>query len=261
MLDVVHVRAGGGHDGGVGDGGDVVAADGAGEAVFAGLDAGMYYVFEIDDEGNPVIGSGTAAVINETYYTVSYTQIEEPVAAGQESAAAVVNRKKPYDLNVVKVEKDTEIPLKDAQFKLYKLKVDPDTGEISRVAGSEQTVTTDPDGKAKFEGLAVGFYEIEETRAPKGYILTGDTTFYIKVTSSGVTLVIREEGKAPEEWQEGEETGLVTFEEETATATVGNESGSALPMTGGPGTALFNVLGGILILFAGLRLCRGIKHI
>lgn len=239
----------------------ITVTDGAGEAVFAGLDAGMYYVFEINDEGNPVIGSGTAAVINETDYTVSYTQIEEPVAAGQESAAAVVNRKKPYDLNVVKVEKDTEIPLKDAQFKLYKLKVDPDTGEISRVAGSEQTVTTDPDGKAKFEGLAVGFYEIEETRAPKGYILTGDTTFYIKVTSSGVTLVIREEGKAPEEWQEGEETGLVTFEEETATATVGNESGSALPMTGGPGTALFNVLGGILILFAGLRLCRGIKHI
>ena len=235
--------------------------DGVGEAVFDGLDAGMYYVFEIDDEGNPVTGSGTAAVINETDYTVSYTQIAEPVAAGQVSEATVTNRKKPFDLNLVKVEKDTGIALKDAQFKLYKLKVDPDTKAISHVAGSEQTVITDKDGKAKFESLAVGFYEIEETRAPKGYILTGDTTFYIKVTTTGVKLVIREDGKAPEEWAEGEETGLVTFEAESTTATVGNESGSALPMTGGPGTGLFNLLGGILILSAGIRLLKHHRNI
>ena len=43
-----------------------------------------------------------------------------------------------------------------------------------------------------------------------------------------------------------------------AKAQVENESGAALPSTGGPGTKMFTIFGSILVLFAGLLLTQ--KH-
>ena len=51
-------------------------------------------------------------------------------------------------------------------------------------------------------------------------------------------------------------TGLVRWDGETRTFTVGNKIGVKLPHTGGPGTALYTIPGLMLILLAGGTLAR-----
>ena len=169
--------------------------------------------------------------------------------------AYLKNEQIPFDLNLLKVDKDnTETPLKGAEFKLNKLIYDFDTSTISYEEGTEKTVTTGNDGKAKFEGLALGFYEINETKAPAGYILAENNSFYIKVASSGVSLVQRTDGKPMEDWETISSDGNVTFANSTATIT--NEPGSELPMTGGPGIIGYRLVGAIVLLAAGVLLFR-----
>ena len=63
---------------------------------------------------------------------------------------------------------------------------------------------------------------------------------------------------APKDWPERDSEEILTFSYDitnlSASATVGNTLGAALPHTGGPGTRLFTILGSILIAGAGLLL-------
>ena len=45
----------------------------------------------------------------------------------------------------------------------------------------KKTGTTADGGKLTFSGLVHGYYELTETIAPTGYVLTGDMTVYFKV--------------------------------------------------------------------------------
>lgn len=65
-------------------------------------------------------------------------------------------------LVLIKMDEKTHESLEDASFKVYK------DGKLVT------TVTTDNAGYARISGLSEGYYEIEESVAPKGYIL--DTT-------------------------------------------------------------------------------------
>ncbi len=65
-------------------------------------------------------------------------------------------------LKIVKMDKDTHEPLEDVSFKVYK------DGKLV------STVTTDNAGYARVSGLTEGYYEVEESVAPAGYVL--DTT-------------------------------------------------------------------------------------
>ena len=47
------------------------------------------------------------------------------------------------------------------------------------------------------------------------------------------------------------DTSMVTYNKDDNLFTVKNEPGTALPMTGGPGTALFTALGGLMTALAG----------
>lgn len=60
-------------------------------------------------------------------------------------------------------------------------------------------------------------------------------------------------------WPENDDSeGLIRFEATTTGGvfTIGNEPGSELPYTGGPGTTLFTLLGAMLIAFAGFGMIR-----
>ena len=235
----------------------ITVQDGYGEATFTGLTAGTYYVYEIVDD-EPVITSGTAATIDETNYTVTYTKSSSVVSNGETATAAIENTKAPYSLNVLKIDKnDSTKTLDGAVFQLNKLMYNAETQIISYAENSAVDVTTANGGTAAFSNLTTGYYEIKETNAPDGYILKGDSTFYIKVTSSGIQLVIRDDSKAPDEWETAAgNNGAVTYVADSRTATVVNEPGAALPSTGGPGTNLLYLLGSILILGAGVLLWR-----
>ena len=118
-----------------------------------------------------------------------------------------------------------------------------------------QTVSDDkkPDGtytlngEFVFRGLPAGYYQIEETRFPDGYIkLSGNPRFKVEENASHelvVTLINNPDN-------------LLRLEDDKLTIIVGNPPGAALPNTGGPGTRLFTILGSILILGAGVLLWR-----
>ena len=99
----------------------------------------------------------------------------------------------------------------------------------------EVTATVGTDGIVRFEGLSEGTYTLTETKAPEGYnILTEELEIIIT-------------------WNE--ETGEFSFEGASnnngvAQVTVVNQSGTELPSTGGMGTTLFYLFGGIMVLAA-----------
>ena len=94
-------------------------------------------------------------------------------------------------------------------------------------------VTTDAQGKANFDGLEDGTYELVEVEAPKGYNLL---TSPVDVVINGADAT--EEDLSPL----------------TVTTPVENNSGTQLPSTGGIGTTIFYVVGTILVIGAGVVL-------
>lgn len=94
-------------------------------------------------------------------------------------------------------------------------------------------VTTDAQGRAQFDGLEDGIYELIEVEAPKGYNLL---TSPVEVTINGA---------------DATEEDLSAL---TVTTPVENNSGTQLPDTGGIGTTIFYVIGAIFVLAAGILL-------
>lgn len=133
-----------------------------------------------------------------------------------------------------KGEGDTKAPLAGAGFTLY------DEGKVvnlTRVgetnvykvdpAGTVTEVVTDSNGKFEIEGLEQGTYVLKETTTPAGYNTCAD-----------VTVVIGKDG-------------VLTLGEETVTTVeILNQAGATLPETGGMGTTLFYVVGGLMIAAA-----------
>lgn len=91
-------------------------------------------------------------------------------------------------------------------------------------SGAADTFMTVGSGKIVIKGVDLGEYTLTETKAPAGYNkLNGDKAFTVE---AGNTLVVEIE----------------------------NQSGSVLPSTGGRGTTLFYIIGGVLVIGAGVLL-------
>ena len=113
--------------------------------------------------------------------------------------------------------------------------------------------TTGANGIIDFKGLGAGTYTLKETITPQGYTTAQDIEFTIVIST-------------PETVSTGTETatfsvtsvtpaGAVTLKDGSATAgiyktDVVDLSGTTLPSTGGMGTTLFYIGGGILVLAA-----------
>lgn len=246
----------------------ITVSGGKGDVTFTGLTAGTYYVYEIDADGDPVTKTGAAATVvaggNE--YTVTYTGNPATVANGQTAEMSIRNTKAPFDLNIIKTEKDKPaVALNGAEFALNKL-VESGTDESRTIsydpAFAERTAVTATvsgnAGRASFDDLPLGYYEIKETKAPAGYILNGDTIFWIKVTSTGIERVVRDNSKPMDEWETAgsvaDDPVTFTASGETFTATIANTPGAELPSSGGPGTTWIYLLGVILLLGCGTSL-------
>lgn len=106
-------------------------------------------------------------------------------------------------------------------------------------------------------GIDDGTYYLREIKAPSGYnLLTADVEVIITAeTANGQTW----NGNANTALTEltvtaDEEPGTGNAETGTASITIANNGGATLPETGGMGTTLFYVLGGLLALGAGILL-------
>ena len=121
----------------------------------------------------------------------------------------------------------------------------------------------DAEGKVVFTGLGVGDYKLSEVTVPDGYNKLNDITFTItwsKETGFRVTNV-KEWDKDGNEVADSQITISVAGLEEDGSgvgtvisSTIPNNKGTLLPSTGGIGTTIFYVIGGILVIGAGILL-------
>ena len=150
---------------------------------------------------------------------------------------------------------ETEKALANAEFILYKdVKNNDDTttryyATASAIEGGyrftewttdEKSATkfvTPASGKFAIKGLDSDTYYLEETTAPAGY----------NVLKAPVEVVIDEKGNVT--YGEGEDKATANPD-----VKVLNNTGAELPSTGGIGTTVFYVLGGLLVVCAGVLL-------
>lgn len=148
-----------------------------------------------------------------------------------------------------KNEVSTENYLENAGFKLYdeagtteiKLAYDNDKkAYYPTTAETGAEMKSAADGKFNIIGLDAGTYVLKETSTPAGY----NTCAPINIVISAVH----------KENTDGTSVKLDLAGSENMTNAVINKSGSSLPSTGGIGTTIFYVAGGVLVVGAGVLL-------
>lgn len=139
-------------------------------------------------------------------------------------------------------------PLSGAKFALYKLNAE--TGEYDLIkelsAGAGESFA--------FEGIDDGTYKLVETKTPAGYNTIKDQIFKVTVNHD------IESADPTISGLNGEtiENGIITFtpndDAGSLTTDVLNKAGATLPSTGGIGTTIFYIIGGILVVGAAVLL-------
>ena len=153
-----------------------------------------------------------------------------------------------WDVDVLKYANGDETKvLKDAQFALLNsAKTKAATIVNGKVTGwadvptavadgtitwpANTVLTTDENGKIEIDGLDADTYYLHEVKAPAGYNKLAED---VRIVITGAT--------------EGQD-GKLSYT--TVVAKVNNQSGTELPSTGGIGTTIFYVIGGVLVIGA-----------
>lgn len=165
-----------------------------------------------------------------------------------ESKVNVFTLKLPVYKYTIKDSKKTG--LKNAKFMLYNSKnaiinlVKPnETEEVYRKAlvteaSTIQEITTTDTGKFEIQGLAPGTYYLKETEAPKGY----------NKLAQKITIIIDNNNLLTVNGKNTIDNGVITE------VGVENKTGTVLPSTGGAGTTMIYLIGGVLVLGSGVVL-------
>ena len=152
-----------------------------------------------------------------------------------------------YQFDLVKTKTDKTV-LDGAEFKLYDAKtggneialIDEGNG-VYRVATAAEKAAegfvsaTIKAGKVTIKGLDSGTYYLEETKAPAGYNVLAERV-EVKIDHANLTATV--------------EGGTYV----SGGVQVINQTGAELPSTGGIGTTIFYVVGGLLVVVAGVLL-------
>ena len=205
---------------------------------------------------NAVIGNDANTNTNKTLLSYGDSQ----------KTTEVTTNTKTFEMNVFKFYKDKknsdkETGLAGATFKLTKDSQDAEnigfvktsnktaTNDVCRVAkkgeaGTVTTITSPNSGEFTIQGLGAGTYYLTETQQPAGY----------NKLANAIKVEITNDGKVQVEKPEG----LTTVDK----VEVENKSGTVLPSTGGAGTTMIYLIGGVLVLGSGVVLAtkRRVKN-
>lgn len=123
-------------------------------------------------------------------------------------------------------------------------------------ASTNYTVISPASGKILIKGIASGDYKVIETEAPLGY---NKMEAAIEITaaeyaSSTTTLTLYKDSEGNLVDTATETVTTITFDEAAVAKNVINYTGTELPSTGGMGTTLFYIAGGLMVLVAGILL-------
>ena len=175
-------------------------------------------------------------------------------AAPDSTAKTVVDIVHVYNFDIV-IDKvngtDGTKKLKGAEFILYKENTDKKklycqrdetSGTVDWVSEKNDAtkVTTDAQGAASFKGLNIGHYYLEEVKAPDGYN-TLEKPVGVDVLAYSANGQI-------------DTNAELNGNRYQVTSTITNNKGTVLPSTGGIGTTIFYVVGGLLMVGAAILL-------
>ena len=180
----------------------------------AGATAG-YVVAENDYQGEDTI----------TVAGVTYRPYAPATDAGKDVFVLVENNIDAYDSISTKYARSTELV------------------EKTTAADDKVVATVDENGVILFSGLNAGSYTLEETKVPDGYNPIDAIEFVISCDLPDAVVT----GEETCEWSVESDSDIDYNEAENAfELTIVNQKGSVLPETGGIGTTIFYVLGGLL---------------
>ncbi len=213
--------------------------------------------------------------INRTYLT--YLKNNKTQKTAESSTTTYV-----LDLDILKIDGATNAVLPNAELRLYRI-VEDKTKEYAAVTAPTEeetdyklnswqsnleavdedgenynfTMTSNEAGEILLKGLDKGFYYLEEIKAPDGYnLLTTPVQvdiIYTKPENGIVTSRYRVD-------EAEDDQGNFKYDNQV---TIANNSGTMLPTTGGIGTTIFYVVGGVLLLGSFILLVtrKRMKHL
>ena len=167
-----------------------------------------------------------------------------------------------YELDVTKVDgADNAKKLQGAEFVLKnadgKFVTVDEEGKVTGWVDTEEAATeliSDGNGLFKVVGLDDGTYYLKETKAPEGYnLLAAEIKVVVAATTTNDQNYANVPDDALTDLQIKVDAGEKTdgdVESGIVEATVENNVGATLPETGGIGTTIFYVVGGLLVLAA-----------
>ena len=201
---------------------------------------------------------------NEVYLQYSNNPYNETTGKTPEDKVIVFT----YQLDVNKVDpdgnnlKDAEFILKNADGKYYNSHSEGDSYWVDGEKNAE-VLTSNAQGLFEVKGIDNGEYFLKETKAPEGFKKLEDE---IKFTVDAKLISRNAESEdAPQTWEGVPEIALSSFsatlqdnpaaellsvENETVSLKVTNTDIYDLPGTGGIGTTVFYIAGGVLVAVA-----------
>ena len=205
-------------------------------------DKTTHYTFDID-----------AGLQGDSEYTTS-----EIIKVAVDENGGPITEEKTYSNN------EKHHPLAGAEFKLYTDQACTQSYVNSTIT-AETVFTTDNMGRMAIKGLDEGTYYLKETKAATGYMLiTEPVKFTITATYKTVAATDTCNSYKELDYYEvlvnGTTTSHYTIDNGTVVKTGGvagdvgtevkNTKGSSLPSTGGMGTTVLYIVGGIMVLLA-----------
>jgi len=180
--------------------------------------------------------STTIVTDKETVYSAKIV-IDKYAEAGKDENGKPITTTKLSGAKFLLYKEVTEEGETEATKMYYKYTAATDTEKAKVEWVADQALATervtDENGAANFDGLKDGTYYLLETAAPAGYNMLKDP---VQVEISGANATAED---------------LTSL---THTEGVANNTGTTLPETGGMGTTLFYIIGGILVAGAAVLL-------
>lgn len=237
------------------DGGATFTTDSKGKFKLSNLKTGHYKIYETLPKGykvtdqltdNELIAKATGEFVNEFYVDIDgdIKKYDNGIVAGKDEAPITIIKNTPITgkFRVQKVREDGVEKLDGAVFELYKVDEKGDVQGESITSKPIDGVT----GLVEFAGLEDGQYLLEETKAPKGYVMS----------AAKWDVTVSKEGKI--NISSTDESSRFTRTDDTLTLNVVNKK-PTYPSTGGNGPKIALAIIGTALMLAAIAY-YGIKQ-